>query len=179
MPKKASATKASSKKAASGPTDEAVIALALVALNEVTIPETFSQDATVTRGEDTLTVAFPSTQPGYPGWKWSVSVSSAPGIEPTVLELGLVPGEGALVAPDWVPWADRLEEYLLHEQELKAQEAEDEDDGEDALEIDDDVDGVDIDQLDLELDPAPLEVPDEPDDLFDHVELEEPDPLDP
>ena len=179
MSKKASATKASPKKATPGPTDEAVIALALVALNEVTTPETFSQDATVTRGEDTLTVAFPSTQPGYPGWQWSVSVSSAPGIEPTVLELGLVPGEGALVAPDWVPWADRLEEYLLHEQELKAQEAEDEDDGQDALEIDDDVDGVDIDQLDLELDPAPLEVPDEPDDLFDHVELEEPDPLDP
>ena len=179
MPKKAPATQASSQKSASGPTDESAISLALVALNEVTTPETFSQDATVTRGEDTLTVAFPSTQPGYPGWQWSVSVSSAPGIEPTVLELGLVPGEGALVAPDWVPWADRLEEYLLHEQELKAQEAEDEDDGEDALEIDDDVDGVDIDQLDLELDPAPLEVPDEPDDLFDHVDLEEPDPLDP
>ena len=86
---------------------------------------------------------------------------------------------GLLVAPDWVPWADRLEEYLLHEQELKALEAEDEDDGEDALEIDDDVDGVDIDQLDVELDPTPLEVPDEPDDLFDHVELDEPDPLDP
>jgi len=175
MPKKVP----SKKTASSSPTDEVVISLALVALNEVTTPETYSDDATVTRGDDTLTVAFPSTQPGYPGWQWSVSLSNTPGIEPTVLELGLVPGEGSLVAPDWVPWADRLEEYLLHEQELKAQEAEDEDDDEDALEIDDDVDGVDIDQLDVELDPTPLEVPDEPDDLFDHVELEEPDPLDP
>ena len=175
MPKKAPTKKTAS----SVPTDEAVISLALVALNEVTSPETYSKDATVTRGDDSLTVAFPSTQPGYPGWQWSVNLSNTPGIEPTVLELGLVPGEGSLVAPDWVPWADRLEEYLLHEQELKAQEAEDEDEGEDALEIDDDVDGVDIDQLDVELDPAPLEVPDEPDDLFDHVELDEPDPLDP
>jgi hypothetical protein len=29
------------------------------------------------------------------------------------------------------------------------------------------------------LDPRPLEVPDEPDDIFDHVDFDEPDPLDP
>jgi len=92
----------------------------------------------------------------------------------------LLPGESSLVAPDWVPWADRLEEYLLHEKELKDQaEADDDEDDDDALDLDDDVDGVDIDQLDLDLDPTPLEVPEEPDDLFDHVELDEPDPLDP
>ena len=107
-------------------------------------------------------------------------MSSVAGVEPSVLEVGLLPAEGALVSPDWVPWADRLEEYLLHEKEVKDQETQDEDDYEDdAFDLDDDVDGVDIDQLDLELDPAPLEVPDEPDDIFDHVELEEPDPLDP
>lgn len=160
--------------------DDVAVTLALAALSEVTTADTFAQPPVVTPGEGTLTVAFPSTQPGYPGWHWSVSVSAVPGMEPSVLELGLVPGEGALVAPDWVPWADRLEEYLLHEKELKDQESEDDDeDDDDALDLDDDVDGVDIDQLDLELDPAPLEVPDEPDDLFDHVELDEPDPLDP
>ena len=108
------------------------------------------------------------------------SLSSVAGVEPSVLEVGLLPAESALVSPDWVHWADRLEEYLLHEKEVKDQEAQDEDDDEDdAFDLDDDVDGVDIDQLDLELDPAPLEVPEEPDDIFDHVELEEPDPLDP
>jgi hypothetical protein len=106
-----------------------------------------------------------------------VSVSQVEGIEPTVLEVGLLPGEGSLVAPDWVPWADRLEEYLLHEKEIKDDDVDEDDD--DELDLDDDVDGVDIDQLDLDLDPAPLEVPDEPDDLFDHVELDEPDPRDP
>jgi hypothetical protein len=28
-----------------------------------------------------------------------------------VLETELMPGEGALLAPDWVPWSERLEEY--------------------------------------------------------------------
>jgi len=44
MPKKAP----SKKTASSSPTDEVVISLALVALNEVTTPETYSDDATVT-----------------------------------------------------------------------------------------------------------------------------------
>ncbi len=160
--------------------DDTVVALARVALLEVTGKDTFEDAPQVTHEGESVSVSFPSAQPGYPGWHWSVSVSSVPGVEPSVLEVGLLPAEGALVAPEWVPWADRLEEYLLHEKELKDQEAEEEDDDEDdTFDLDDDVDGVDIDQLDLDLDPAPLEVPEEPDDLFDHVELEEPDPLDP
>jgi hypothetical protein len=90
----------------------------------------------------------------------------------------LLPGETALLSPAWVPWADRLEEYLLHEKELKEAADLDGDDSDDDLDddvdMDDDVDGVDIDQLDIGLDPAPLEIPDEPDDLFDHIEDEEP-----
>jgi hypothetical protein len=162
--------------------DDTCVALARVALLEVTGSDTFDDAPQVTHEGESVSVSYPSTQPGYPGWRWSVSVSSVPGVEPSVLEVGLLPAEGALVAPDWVPWADRLEEYLLHEKELKNQETEDADEDEDeddGFELDDDVDGVDIDQLDLDLDPAPLEVPEEPDDLFDHVELEEPDPLDP
>jgi len=60
--------------------------------------------------------------------------------------------------------------------ELDAED-EDEDDEDDDVDFDGDVDGVDIDQLDL--DPTPLEVPLEANDVFDHVEFEEPDPLDP
>lgn len=160
--------------------EETCVALARVALLEVTGADTFEDSPRVTHEGESVSVSYPSSQPGYPGWHWIVSVSSVPGVEPSVLELGLLPAEGALVSPEWVPWADRLEEYLLHEKELKDQESEDEDDDEDdAFDLDDDVDGVDIDQLDLDLDPAPLEVPDEPDDLFDHVEVDGPDPLDP
>ena len=170
-----------SKKASAKSTvsDDAVIALALSALREVTDPDTFAETPVVDHQGETVSVAFPSTQPGYPGWQWTVSLSSIPGLEPSVLEVGLLPGTGALVSPDWVPWADRLEEYLLHEKELKDQDSDDDDDEDDALDVDDDVDGVDIDQLDLDLDPTPLEIPGEPTDVFDHIEMDEADPLDP
>ena len=115
-----------------------------------------------------------------------MTVNDHADMAPTVLELQMVPSDGALLSPAWVPWADRMEDYLAHEKEVEAQavldkkaelDAEDEDDEDDDVDFDGDVDGVDIDQLDL--DPTPLEVPLEANDVFDHVEFEEPDPLDP
>jgi hypothetical protein len=162
---------------ASSLSPEVYVAVATPALLEVTSRETFLDEPVVTQSEETITVIYPSSKPGYPGWNWTVSLSHLQGANPQVLEVDLLPGQGALVSPEWLPWTDRLEEYLLHEKELAASDGADSDDED--TDFDDDVDGVDIDQLDLELDPAPLEVPDEPDDLFDHVELDEPDPLDP
>ena len=49
---------------------------------------------------------------GYPGWQWNVSLAEVDGDDPTVIEAELLPTEGALVAPDWVPWSQRLAEYL-------------------------------------------------------------------
>jgi len=176
-------------------TDEAIAPLARTALLELTGPETFVDTPAIVRTEGVATLSYPCTLPGYPGWAWTVAVSDVAGLEPTVLELELLPGEGALLPPDWVPWADRLEEYLLHEKEAADAASElggdaagddgdrddedgDDEDGDDE-DFDDDLDGVDIDQLDLDLDPAPLEVPVEPNDVFDHIEFDEPDPLDP
>jgi len=113
------------------------------------------------------TVRFDSLLSGYPGWQWVVTLTDGDGGELGVMELHLLPGPDALVAPDWVPWEERLEEYRRHEEDTP-----DEDD--DAVDEDDlaegDIDGVDIDQLDL--DPAALEVPSEPNDVFDHLEEE-------
>lgn len=174
MPKKA-APKAS---AASSSTPEKLTEIALVALREVAEPGSFDTTASFTHSDGVITAHFPSLMAGYPGWSWTVALADNDGQEPTVLELELLPGETALLSPAWVPWADRLEEYLLHEKELKEAADLDGDDSDDDLdddvEMDDDVDGVDIDQLDIGLDPAPLEIPDEPDDLFDHIEDEEP-----
>jgi hypothetical protein len=178
MSKKAAATNST----ISSHEESLLVERAKAAVLEITEAHTFRLAPTITRGDGVATVAFASAQPGYPGWSWTVSLSDVPDMTPTVLELELLPGEGSLVAPDWVPWSDRMEEYLLHEKELSeagADEASDEDDDDDDVDFDDDVDGVDIDQLDLELDPAPLEIPDEPTDLFDHVEFDEADPLDP
>lgn len=52
---------------------------------------------------------FASTQAGYPGWRWTVTVVELPDREaPTVDEVVLLPGDGAIVAPAWVPWRERI-----------------------------------------------------------------------
>jgi hypothetical protein len=62
---------------------------------------------------------------GYPGWHWTVSVAKVEGSEPTALEVELMPGNGALLAPDWVPWSDRLAEYQAAQEQLEAASADD------------------------------------------------------
>ena len=53
---------------------------------------------------------FTCPHPGYRGWRWSVTVARASRARVvTVSEVCLVPGEGALVAPAWVPWAERVQ----------------------------------------------------------------------
>lgn len=53
---------------------------------------------------------FACTHPGYHGWRWAVTVVRAARAKiVTVNEVCLVPGEDALVAPVWVPWAERVE----------------------------------------------------------------------
>lgn len=53
--------------------------------------------------------AFACLMPGYHGWRWTVTLARAPRARvATVSEVTLLPGDGALVAPTWLPWADRL-----------------------------------------------------------------------
>ncbi|OMH31521.1 DUF3027 domain-containing protein [Tersicoccus sp. Bi-70] len=60
-------------------------------------------------GERLVTHTFASLLPGYGGWNWFVVLARVPRSRTvTVCEIGLTPGEGALLAPPWVPWADRL-----------------------------------------------------------------------
>ncbi|MGG5258179.1 DUF3027 domain-containing protein [Phycicoccus avicenniae] len=52
---------------------------------------------------------FACTAPAYRGWRWAVSVSRvARSKAVTVCEANLVPGEGSMLSPDWVPYAARL-----------------------------------------------------------------------
>ena len=61
-------------------------------------------------GERLVTHYFATKQPGYKGWHWSVTLARVPrGRTATVCEVALLPGDGALMAPQWVPWAERLE----------------------------------------------------------------------
>jgi hypothetical protein len=56
-----------------------------------------------------VTHLFACDHPGYPGWQWSVTVVRAARARvATISEVTLLPGEGALLAPAWVPWSDRI-----------------------------------------------------------------------
>jgi len=59
---------------------------------------------------------FECTLPGYRGWFWFATLSRAPRSRvATICEVGLLPGDDALIAPDWVPWADRVRPEDLEE----------------------------------------------------------------
>ncbi len=52
---------------------------------------------------------FACAAPGYVGWIWEVSLTRVPrSTTATICETNLVPGEGALLSPPWVPYAQRL-----------------------------------------------------------------------
>ena len=79
---------------------------------------------------------FECTLPGYRGWFWFATLSRAPRSRvATICEVGLLPGDDALIAPDWVPWADRvrpedLEENAVEENADSAEDTEAEESGE-------------------------------------------------
>ncbi|MDK7083698.1 DUF3027 domain-containing protein [Pseudoglutamicibacter cumminsii] len=85
-----------------------------------------------------VTHYFECTQDGYAGWRWYVTLARPPrGKTATVSESGLVPGDGALLAPEWVPWDERMRAYkeeqaakkAAEEAEREAQQADDVDEG--------------------------------------------------
>jgi hypothetical protein len=124
--------------------------VARAALHEITPPATVGAPAGHrVEGERVLSLLFENTQPGYPGWYWTVSLSREDGSdEVNVLETELMPGEGALLAPDWVPWADRLAEYQAQKKaEREAAAAAGEPEPEDDFLSDDESEDEDDDEL--------------------------------
>jgi hypothetical protein len=151
----------------------ALEAAARDALLEIAKPDAVGPLQDVVReDEGVVTLHFAALQSGYPGWRWTASLSEVEGIDPTVLEVELLPGEGALLAPEWVPWADRLEEYRAQQaaagepdetQDLALEAVDEADEGDvaDASgDEDDDVD--DLDEAD--------DLGDDPDDGIDFEE---------
>jgi hypothetical protein len=60
-------------------------------------------------GDRLVTHLFECTRPGYRGWRWSVTLTRATRQRtPTVNEVVLVPGDESIVAPEWVPYRDRI-----------------------------------------------------------------------
>ncbi len=162
--------------------------LALAALREITPDATVGDPAGYrVEADGVVSLRFANRLAGYPGWFWTVSLARVEDADPTVLEVELLPGDGALLAPDWVPWAVRLADYhaaqaalaeAAHADDAESDGEDEDDDHEDLEDVDDldasdfdedgspilhagDVDGVDIDEF------AEAPVDDEHDDADD------------
>lgn len=60
--------------------------------------------------ERVLSHFFACTHPAYRGWRWSVTVARASRAKVVTLdEVVLLPGDSALLAQPWVPWAERIQ----------------------------------------------------------------------
>ena len=64
---------------------------------------------TVAEADRLISHRFACTMRGYRGWHWTVTLARVPrGRTATVCEVELLPGDGALLAPSWLPWSERL-----------------------------------------------------------------------
>ena len=60
-------------------------------------------------GDRVVTHLFSCLDPAYRGWCWAITVARASRAKNvTVDESLLIPGADAILAPDWVPWRERL-----------------------------------------------------------------------
>jgi hypothetical protein len=80
----------------------------------------------VADGDRVVTHTFACKEPAYRGWHWAVTVARASRSRlVTVDETVLLPGGGALLAPEWVPWSERLRPGDLGPGDLLPTEADD------------------------------------------------------
>ncbi|WP_280491451.1 DUF3027 domain-containing protein [Nocardia asiatica] len=80
----------------------------------------------IAEDECAATHRFEATLPGYRGWQWAVVVAAPPGADhATVSESALLPGPDALVAPEFVPWEQRVRPGDLAPGDLLAPPADD------------------------------------------------------
>jgi hypothetical protein len=62
-----------------------------------------------TEGDRLVTHLFESRLAGYLGWQWyAVLTRNSRSKVVTVNELGLLPSEDSVLAPEWIPWAERV-----------------------------------------------------------------------
>ena len=136
-------------------TPKALEKAARAALETITPADTIGAVISATDSEGIANIRFGSNLAGYVGWDWVASLA-VDGNSTTILETELLAGVGAIQAPEWVPWADRLREYeaslaagiedevvVVPDDELE-DELDDDEVDEDDLDDDDDV-GIELD----------------------------------
>ncbi|TRV74313.1 DUF3027 domain-containing protein [Streptomyces sp. 130] len=101
--------------------------LARAAAEEAAAPGTVGEHvAVVSEGDRVVTHYFECEDPGYRGWRWAVTVARASRAKNVTLdETVLLPGSDALLAPEWVPWSERLRPGDMGPGDLLPTEADD------------------------------------------------------
>jgi hypothetical protein len=101
--------------------------LARAAAEEAAAPGVVGEHVdAIVEGDRVVTHLFEAKDPGYRGWRWAVTVTRASRAKLVTLdETVLLPGPDALLAPEWVPWSERLRPGDLGPGDLLPTEAED------------------------------------------------------
>ncbi|MFI0818845.1 DUF3027 domain-containing protein [Streptomyces sp. NPDC021098] len=103
------------------------VELAREAAAEAAFPGTVGEyEGAIAEGDRVVTHFFGSAEPGYRGWRWAVTVTRASRAKiVTLAETVLLPGSDALLAPEWVPWSERLRPGDMGPGDLLPTDAED------------------------------------------------------
>ncbi|WP_328748313.1 DUF3027 domain-containing protein [Streptomyces sp. NBC_00285] len=101
--------------------------LARDAAEEAAAPGVVGEHAgVVSEGDRVVTHYFECKELGYRGWRWAVTVARASRAKNVTLdEVVLLPGADALLAPEWVPWSERLRPGDMGPGDLLPTDAED------------------------------------------------------
>ncbi len=103
------------------------VELAREAAAEAAHPGTVGEHVgAIAEGDRVVTHFFESAEAGYRGWRWAVTVTRASRAKiVTLAETVLLPGPDALLAPEWVPWSERLRPGDMGPGDLLPTEADD------------------------------------------------------
>jgi hypothetical protein len=101
--------------------------LARAAAEEAAAPGVVGEHAGLeSEGDRVVTHFFECKELGYRGWRWAVTVARASRAKVVTLdEVVLLPGADALLAPEWVPWSERLRPGDMGPGDLLPTDAED------------------------------------------------------
>ncbi|MET8982947.1 DUF3027 domain-containing protein [Streptomyces sp. NPDC004539] len=101
--------------------------LARTAAEEAAAPGVVGEHVgVVSDGDRVVTHFFECKELGYRGWRWAATVARASRAKIVTLdEVVLLPGPDAVLAPEWVPWSERLRPGDLGPGDLLPTDAED------------------------------------------------------
>lgn len=138
--------------------------LAESALDEIAPAGAVGEVVDAVDEQGVLALRYRSQLGGYPDWLWTVTLATDDEGAQTVLEVALLPGEGSLIAPEWVPWADRLADYLAAKESAAAGDEDGDDESDDDSDEDDEDDESDDDHGFDDFDESDLASDDDADD---------------